>query len=85
MKALSESEFCLFEWRRRAFSTVKCKGQERRAIGGVLVYIGLSKESSHWAQIQNPDNVQGCRTMSGWPGQSLAGSFCEGNLNSGLT
>jgi hypothetical protein len=49
MKALGESEFDLFEWRRRAFSTVKCKGQERRAVGGVLIYIVLSKESSHLA------------------------------------
>jgi hypothetical protein len=49
MEALGESEFDLFEWRRRAFSTVKCKGQERRAVGGVLVYIALSKESSHLA------------------------------------
>jgi hypothetical protein len=66
IKALRESKFGLFKWRRRAFSTVKCKVQERRDVGGVLVYIGLSKESSRWAQIQNPDNVQGCRTKSGW-------------------
>jgi hypothetical protein len=58
MEALGKSEFDLFEWRRRAFSTVKCKGQERRAVRGVLVYIALSKESSHLVQIQNPDNVR---------------------------
>jgi hypothetical protein len=46
MEGLEESEFCHFEWRRRAFSTVKYKGQERRAVGGGWVYIGLSKESS---------------------------------------
>jgi hypothetical protein len=44
MEALGESEFGLFEWR-RAFSIVKCKGQERRVVGGGCVYIGLSKES----------------------------------------
>jgi hypothetical protein len=65
IKALGESEFGLLELRMRAFSIVKFKGQERRVIGGVLVYIGLSKESSRWAQIQNPDNIQWCRTKSG--------------------
>jgi hypothetical protein len=59
MEALVESELGLFEWRWRAFSTVKCKGQERRAVRGGWVYIGLSKESSRWAQIK-------IRTMSGW-------------------
>jgi hypothetical protein len=34
MEGLEESEFCHFEWRRRAFSTVKYKGQERRDVGG---------------------------------------------------
>jgi hypothetical protein len=58
MEALGESELGLFEWRWRAFSIVKCKGQKRRAVGGGWVYIGLSKESSCWAQIQNPDNVR---------------------------
>jgi hypothetical protein len=81
MEALGESEFGLFEWR-RAFSIVECKGQERRVVGGVLVYIGLSKESNRWAQIQNPDNVWGCWTKSGWARQSLARGFCEVFLNS---
>jgi hypothetical protein len=49
MEALEESEFGLLKLRMGAFSTVKYKGQGRRAVGGVLVYIGLSKESSHWA------------------------------------
>jgi hypothetical protein len=49
MEALGESEFGLLELRMRAFSTVKCKGQERRAVGGGWVYIELSQESSRWA------------------------------------
>jgi hypothetical protein len=57
MEALGESELGLFEWRWRAFSTVKYKGQERRVVGGGWVYIGQSKEFRRWAQIQNPDNV----------------------------
>jgi hypothetical protein len=85
IKTLGESEFGLLELRMRACSTGKWSGQERRVVGGVLVYIGLSKESSPWAQIQNLDNVQWCWTMSGWPGQGPTRSFCEGNLNSGLT
>jgi hypothetical protein len=85
MKALGESESGHLELRMRACSIGKWSGQERRVVGGVLVYIGLSKESSRWAKIQNLDNVRGCPTMSGWPRQSLTGSFCDGNLNSGLT
>jgi hypothetical protein len=46
MEALGGSEFDLFEWRRRAFSTVKCKGQERRAVGSGGIYIELSQETS---------------------------------------
>jgi hypothetical protein len=57
MEALGESEFGLFEWRRRAFSTVKCKGQERRAVGSGGIYIELSQETSRWAQIQISDRV----------------------------
>jgi hypothetical protein len=73
MKALGESEFGLFKWRMRAFSTVKYKGQGRRAIGGGWIYIGLSKKSKRWTQIQNLDNVRGCWTMFGWARQCLAG------------
>jgi hypothetical protein len=65
MKALGGSEFDLLELRMRACSTRKWSGQERRSVGGVLVYIGHSKESSRWAQIQNPDNVR--------PGVSVKG------------
>jgi hypothetical protein len=39
MKALGESEFVLFEWRRIAFLIVKCKGQERRVYWKVDGYI----------------------------------------------
>jgi hypothetical protein len=85
MEPLGESEFGLFEWRRGAFSVAKCKGQERRAVVGGWVYIGLSKESSHWAHIQNPDNVCGFRTKSDRVGHSLARGFCEVFLNSRLT
>jgi hypothetical protein len=78
IKALGESEFVLLELRMRAFSIVKFKGQERRVIGGVLVYIGLSKESSLGLRFK-------IRTISSGAGQSLARGFCEIFLNYELT
>jgi hypothetical protein len=85
MKALEESEFGLLELRMRACSTGKWSSQERRAIRGGWVYIELSQESSCWAQIQNLDNVRGCRSKFGWAGQCSARGFYEVFLNSRLT
>jgi hypothetical protein len=89
LEALRESELGLLEWRKRALSIGECKGQERRAIGGIWVYIELSQESSHWAQIQilgkvrgEPDNVRlelsmkNMRVLSGRGGQCPTGGFC---------
>jgi hypothetical protein len=46
-------------------STKILLGQERRVIGSGWILIGLSQETSHWAEIRNPDNVQQDRTKSG--------------------
>jgi hypothetical protein len=48
MKALGESEFGLLELRMRAYSIEKWSGQERRAVAGGGIFIGLSQESSRW-------------------------------------
>jgi hypothetical protein len=72
MKALGESELRLLEWRGWTLSTGNFESQEKRAVGGGGVYIGLSQESSHWAKIHNPnkirrkpDNVR-LRLCGGW-------------------
>jgi hypothetical protein len=66
MKSLGKGELRLLEWRGSTLSTGNFESQERRFIGGGGVYIGLSKESSRWGKIQNPDKVQGeRRTKSG--------------------
>jgi hypothetical protein len=59
MEALGESELVLLEWRMRALSIGEYKGQEWSAVGSVWGYTELSRESSHWAQIQIPNKVQG--------------------------
>jgi hypothetical protein len=41
----------------RACSIRKWSGQERRDVGGGGIFIGLSQESSRWAQIQIVDKV----------------------------
>jgi hypothetical protein len=58
MKALGESEFSVLELRMSACSTGKWSGQERRAVEVGGIFIGLSQESSRWAQIQIPNNIQ---------------------------
>jgi hypothetical protein len=66
MKSLGKGELRLLEWRGSTLSTGNFESQERRFIGGGGVYIGLSKESSRWGKIQNPDKVRGERqTLSG--------------------
>jgi hypothetical protein len=83
MEALGESVFGLLEWRVRACSIEKCSGQERRAIRSGGIFIGLSQETSYWAQIQNSGRVQGSWTMFGRVVQSLIGSLCGTFLNFG--
>jgi hypothetical protein len=78
MKALGEHVFGLFEWRLEAFSTVECRCQELRAIGGGDLFIELSQDTSRWAQIQISNKVRGYRTMSGWAEQCPTVSFYGG-------
>jgi hypothetical protein len=67
IEALGESEFGLFEWRRRAFSTVKCKGQERRAIGSGGIYTELSqKKLVVGLRFKFRTKSRGSQTMSDW-------------------
>jgi hypothetical protein len=40
------------------FSNRRTQWPRRRVIGGGGVFIGLSHETSRWAQIQIPDNVR---------------------------
>jgi hypothetical protein len=55
--------------------------QERRATGNGGILIGLSQETSRWAEIQNPDNVRERRIMSGRTEQSPVGVLYEFFLN----
>jgi hypothetical protein len=56
----------------RACSIGKWSGKERRAVGGGGIFIGLSKESSCWPQIQIPDKVRG-ELDNFWPGRTMFG------------
>jgi hypothetical protein len=58
-------------------STKILSGQERRAIGNGGILIGLSQETSCWAENRNPDNVRESQTISGRTGQSPVGGLCR--------
>jgi hypothetical protein len=57
MKALGKGELRLLEWRGWTLSIGNFESQERRVVGGGVVYIGRSQESSRWTKIQNPDKI----------------------------
>jgi hypothetical protein len=47
-----------------SFSTRRIEWLRERAVKTVWVFIELSQETSHWAQIQNPNNVRSSQTKS---------------------